>query len=172
MNRELSLETGRGRRRRSQSLTSETTSIFDCRLVVHLASDRHPKCFQDRSELSLRKSVFFLLESRFIRRWFPLVLLIVSRVMNFFSCQPCSTILHSENSCTYCCANNIWYLRLKYGKCCYYSWHVGSTMRNITRSIFYWVGWFSKRVSKSLNVEVIRDERREQNLCWTCYRLV
>lgn len=66
MNRELSLETGRGRRRRSQSLTSETTSIFDCRLVVHLASDRHPKCSQDRSELSLRKSVFFLLESRFI----------------------------------------------------------------------------------------------------------
>lgn len=31
MNRELSLETGRGGRWRSQSLTSETTSIFDCR---------------------------------------------------------------------------------------------------------------------------------------------
>lgn len=78
----------------------------------------------------------------------------------------------SENSWTYCCAKNIWYLKLKYGKCCYYYWHVGSTMRNITRSIFYWVGWFSKRVSKSLNVEVIRNERREQNLCWSCYRLV
>lgn len=57
MNRELSLETGRGRRRRSQSLTSETTSIFDCRSVVHLDGDRYPKWSRSPAELSLRNAL-------------------------------------------------------------------------------------------------------------------
>lgn len=170
MNRELSLETGRGRRRRSQSLTSETTSIFDCRGPP---GQRSPsKMLPGSKRTFASKKCFLLTRKQIYSSLILLLLLIVSLLMNFFSWQPCSTILPSENSCTYCCANNILYLKLKYGKCCYYYWYVGSTMRNITRSIFYWVGWFSKRVSKSLNVEVIRDERREQNLCWTCYRLV
>ena len=88
MNRELSLETGRGRRWRSQSLTSETTSIFDCRPVVQLAELDRPSKMVPESRRTLHLKNRFPLLTRGIDLFVAdsqLLLLNVSVLQRLFS---------------------------------------------------------------------------------------